>query len=123
MPIELNWDEDIENTIVAVFEGAWTWGDANAALDELREMTVGYDTINLIVDNRRTQVRPGDIIGNIRNLIGGLPKSISFVAMVRTTTIARMMIDVLKHAGLARNIVYVSSVNEAREHILRRERS
>lgn len=122
MPIELHWDEDSEKTVVAVFEGVWSWTDANVILEELRQMTADHETVYLIVDNRRTQARHGDIIGNIRQLIRNLPTNIGLVAMVRTTTITRMMIDVLKQAGLARKIVFVSSVNEARERILRMER-
>lgn len=121
MPITLHWDEDSENTVIAVFEGAWNWHDANLALDEFRQMTADYDVVNLIVDNHRTQARHGDIIGNIRKLVVGLPRNVGFIALVRATTVTRMMFDVLKHAGLGRKIVFVQSLNEAREQILRLE--
>lgn len=121
MPITLHWDADSENTAIAVFEGAWNWHDANLGLDEFRQMTADYAIANLIVDNHRTQARHGDIIGNIRKLVAGLPRNAGFITLVRTTTVTRMMLDVLKHAGLGRNIVFVQSVNEAREQILRLE--
>jgi hypothetical protein len=68
MPVKLNWEDAEKRTLIAVYEGAWTWDDYYNTTTRIIELMKSVSqSVDLIVDYRQSAGYPtGNVISHVR---------------------------------------------------------
>jgi hypothetical protein len=117
------WHDEKQHTVRCVFEGQWTWEQAHAAVNTLKEMVHEHERVFLIVVRQNTHIRRDDIAINLLHIIRALPSNLEVTYLVGFTSLAKVMIDAMNLAGFAKNFHYVRTLAEAESLIKEKQNS
>src|SRR5438876_586578 len=122
MSIIVIWD-DVDRTIIRhIYQGRWDWSDFYKALQEANAMmdSVNYK-VGLIIDVQASGLVPSGAISRIGGLRSKAHRNSGMAALVGTNMFVRMLYDIFQKAyrGMDANFVMVSTLDEAREVLVR----
>ena len=120
MPITVRWDKVMEDVVVYIYPGNWTWEDYEAASAQMRELIALRDgRIDLIVDLLpKTLMLPPNFGARMREIMARTPAQIGLI-VVTGPEVIRDILNVLvgQRQAFSRRFVFALTLAEARRLI------
>lgn len=127
MGVKAMWLDDEKTIISYLFEGAWTWDEMRAAIQQSNALmdTVNYK-VDFIADLRKSGLLPSNVLANVRDTAVQQPPHVNYSGLtvfVGTDTLVQTLMNIaLKLYQWLRNeyiYTFVATMDEAYELIAR----
>ena len=124
MPIHVQFDNEQCNLMRYEFIGRWIWPEYYQAIKKAYELAkpVPY-TVNMILDFSRGNPLPHNALSNFGASMKTPPRDFDFALVVSESAFIQALVTVFQrvYPGLGAKLIYVSTLNEAREYARKRQ--
>jgi hypothetical protein len=105
MSIQVEWDNEAKTIVLWTFDGRWTWGEYDEALDQaLKLLSSVKHPVDFLYDVRHMSIIPADVITRFKAKYLAIPKDARLFLVVGVDPYLQLLWDTFTELPYARHL-------------------